>query len=157
MVSWDDAVAFCKWTSTIASSRTSGRSNWKIRLPSEAEWEKAGRGIDGRIYPWGNERWIQGITTDDRFDDFGLPAHGGVFSPTDNSPYGCTSMITNYLEQWTNSLYLAYPYESSDGREDIRNRGPRVVRGQSDCLNRRQLGPRAYNKNLGFRVCVSSD
>ena len=46
-VSWQDAVAFCRWL-----SRESGKT---IRLPTEAEWEKAARGSDGRIYPWGND------------------------------------------------------------------------------------------------------
>ncbi|MBI1882373.1 MAG: SUMF1/EgtB/PvdO family nonheme iron enzyme, partial [Chloroflexi bacterium] len=46
-VSWDDAVVFCKWL-----SQETGRT---FRLPTEAEWEKAARGTDGRIYPWGDQ------------------------------------------------------------------------------------------------------
>ena len=46
-VSWLDALEFCDWLCEV--------SQLDVRLPSEAEWEKAARGVDGLIYPWGNE------------------------------------------------------------------------------------------------------
>jgi formylglycine-generating enzyme required for sulfatase activity len=49
--SWDDAVAFCAWLAQEMGQ--------PLRLPTEAEWEKAARGVDGRIYPWGND-WDPG-------------------------------------------------------------------------------------------------
>jgi formylglycine-generating enzyme required for sulfatase activity len=50
-VSWDDAVAYCRWKSTQAKGRG---ERWFYELPTEEEWEKAARGVDGRKFPWGD-------------------------------------------------------------------------------------------------------
>ncbi len=57
MVSWYQAVAFCRWFSFKLDGKyvLDQVMNWAIRLQTEQEWEKAARGTDGRIYPWGNE------------------------------------------------------------------------------------------------------
>jgi formylglycine-generating enzyme required for sulfatase activity len=81
--------AFCEWASL--------KTGHIIRLPSEAEWEKAARGTDGRIWPWGNEP-----PTPQRcnFSASGIrkPTPVGSYSPQGDSPYGCADMAGNVFE-----------------------------------------------------------
>lgn len=133
-VSWPDAVAFCIWASV-----TTGHY---IGLPTEAQWEKAARGTDGRLYPWGNS--YDQTRCNGGWKGHGHPTPIGMFSPQGDSPYGCTDMAGN-VEEWTSSRYGRYPFRSDDGREDPRpyGHGVREVRGGS------------YNKNNPASVSVT--
>lgn len=112
-VSWYEAVAYASWA---------GR-----RLPSEAEWEAAGRGPDGLRWPWGDE-WRDGLAnTAEAGINNTTPV--GVF-PEGVSPFGCLDLVGNVFE-WTLSAYKPYPYAADDGREDLRAPGPRTLRGCS--------------------------
>jgi len=87
-VSWEDAKAFCDWAG--------------LALPTEAQWEKAARGTDGRIWPWGNEP-----PTADRCNfnmNVGDTTPVGQYSPKGDSPYGCWDMAGNVWE-WLGSWY----------------------------------------------------
>jgi serine/threonine-protein kinase len=124
-VSWYQAGAYCGWA---------GR-----RLPNEAEWEKASRGTEGQKYPWGEEKvdgdkanfcdanCTRGINNP-RFDD-GYPDTAPVGSyPEGASPYGAMDMSGNVWE-WVSSLIKEYPYDATDGREDLEKYGERTWRG----------------------------
>ncbi len=127
-VSWDDAIAYCEWLSKKAGK--------KYRLPTEAEWEKAARGTDGTIFPWGNEWNADYCNCEYKIKDT-TPV--GQFSPQSDSPYGCADMAGNVFE-WTSTTIgsseawpakYKYPYQHGDGREDLKVRTRRVGRGGS--------------------------
>lgn len=148
-VTWFDTMHFCRWASQIT-----GR---KVMLPTEAEWEKAARGTDGRHYPWGNT-----LPTADHVAlvSLGAARPVGLKSPKGDSPYGCTDMVGN-VQEWCSSIPLRYPYQENDGRERIGVESVlRAVRGNgiSDKLLRcavRSAGyPHLSDSNRGFRVVV---
>jgi formylglycine-generating enzyme required for sulfatase activity len=151
-VSWHDAYAFCMWLSKL-------KGLW-IRLPSEAEWEKAARGTDGRLWSWGNTVPNPELTNIDASAK--TTTRVGSFSPRGDSPYGCADMIGNVWE-WTRSLFKPYPYQADDGREQSGDLGMRVVRGGSffskpnraRCASRlRQPPNNRFENDIGFRVCA---
>jgi formylglycine-generating enzyme required for sulfatase activity len=147
-VTWFEAVAFARWAGK--------------RLPSEAEWEKAARGTDGRRFPWGNEFAVHCCNV--QASGVGATSAVGQFSPAGDSPYGVAEMSGNIWE-WTSSLYLPYPYRTDDGREDIDEAaGRRVLRGGSwqsrfvehvRCANRYYAEANFAFSNTGFRCARS--
>jgi formylglycine-generating enzyme required for sulfatase activity len=105
-VSYYDAIAFCAWASQ--------ETGLPLRLPTEAEWEKAARGPEFRLYPWGQE-WKKGMcnTNEEKQNGTSLV---GKYSPQGDSPYGVADMGGN-VQEWCSSLFGPYPYDPADGRE----------------------------------------
>lgn len=148
-VTWYEAMAYCAWLTEVL-----GKS---VSLPTEVQWERAAKGDRKWIYPWGNT-WKS-----DRCNALPervlRPTPVGIF-PRGRSPVGCDDMVGNVFE-WTRSLYRAYPYDASDGREEIDAEGVRVNRGGgwdstprvARCALRGDMcEPETYDHNLGFRV-----
>jgi formylglycine-generating enzyme required for sulfatase activity len=106
-VTWWDAVNYARWLAE--------RTDQPWRLPSEAEWEKAARGTDGRTYPWGDQSDANCANTGGSNNSGTTP----VWSyPSGASPYGALDMAGNVWE-WTSTVYKLYANIASDGREQV--------------------------------------
>ena len=176
-VSWYDALAYCTWLTEKLQNMpwqlaTFLRQGWRVILPSEAEWEKAARGTDGRLYPWGN-------TPDPNranYNRTGIETTSAVgsFAGGRSQPYGIEDMSGNVWE-WTRSKWDRYPYPTTKAARARREALPqpdeilqekdeaRVLRGGafwSDpqsvrCASLYRDDARVVYHNVGFRVALA--
>ncbi|MBI5714545.1 MAG: SUMF1/EgtB/PvdO family nonheme iron enzyme [Chloroflexi bacterium] len=168
-VTWNDAQAYCKWLTAdlrvlaqrpVAERRGLELGGLEVRLPTEAEWEKAARGTDKRIFSWQGEFDADKANVSET--GIGTTSAVGCF-PNGASPYGCLDMSGNVWE-WCQSKYKPYPYQADDGREVIdESNDTRALRGGAwlvyDSLTRASLryryDPSNFDNYVGFR-CASS-
>lgn len=167
-ITWYEAQTFCAWLSQQSglSLRLIDPTGQPItpppllrfRLPTEAEWEHAARGTDGRRFPWGETFHPDYANT--REGGRSAPNPPGTY-PAGRSPYGVEDMAGNVWE-WTASLDREYPYQPNDGREDPTATGRRILRGgcyanpqgYARCACRFRLQPAMRNQFLGMRLAL---
>ncbi len=175
-VTWYDAMKFVQWLNRY--KRNELPKQYVFNLPSETEWEKAARGIDGRRYPWGNHfgASILGLELCNTSEaNYSETIAVGSLSPDGDSPYGACDMAGNVWE-WTRSLWgkdinqIEYPYPSQNNRKNEDLQAPqeiyRIVRGGSykddqkvarcSYRGRKKIyGSKEMFRDYGFRVVVS--
>ncbi len=145
-VTWYEAMAFCGWLSE--------KLGCPVTLPTEAQWEKAARGPDGRRYPWGEDITPEHANYDET--GIGTTTPVGLF-PLGASPYGALDMTGNAWE-WCLTRWREDYTEPAD--EDPAGEAPHVLRGAAygknagfvRCACRYRTSPHVRVQDLGFRV-----
>jgi formylglycine-generating enzyme len=157
LVRWEDAIAYCRWM-----SESTGRN---VRLPTEAEWEKAARGgLDRCRYPWGNE--LDPLRANFLTDPTQKMARGTTparaFPPNDYGMYDVAGNVWEWVADW----YSADAYKNRNSKNPT---GPaegrlRIIRGGgwpvSDtrmltCAHRHEVPADTYSYSIGFRIACS--
>jgi formylglycine-generating enzyme required for sulfatase activity len=155
-ISWNDATAFCTWLSQL--------TGLSFGLPTEAEWEKAARGADGRLYPWGDAFEPR------RLNSYESDVHNTVavngHSPDGDSVYGIADMCGNVWE-WCADWYADDEYQRRARARVADPQGPaqgamRVLRGGAfdfnkaavRCAYRAANYPHERSYDYGFRVVL---
>jgi formylglycine-generating enzyme required for sulfatase activity len=158
LVRWDDAAAYCAWLSA-----ETGRV---VRLPTEAEWEKAARGgLSGLRYPWGDrlDRNRANFLTDPSLKAAHGTTRGGSYPPNAYGLYDMAGNVWEWVQDWYGpDYYLNSPFENPQGPKAGQLR---VLRGGSwlvadvrmlSCSYRHKVPPDTYSYGIGFRVVMPS-
>ncbi len=156
-ISWEDATAYCEWLTE--------KTGKPYALPTEAQWEKAARGTNAQVFPWGDAWDPEKLNSAEKGPGNTTPV--GTYSPAGDSPYGAADMAGNVWE-WCRDGFEAVIYKQRE-KQEVRdpffatdNSPLRVVRGGSfdffddvvRCAFRNGNNPNLRYYDFGFRVVV---
>jgi len=166
-VSWYESVAYCRWLMEVLRYCGELAQGWQIRLPTEAEWEKAARGTDGRTYPWGEG--FDPEKANGKETEVESTNALGIF-PDGVSPYGCHDMAGNVWEwcatkvegsSYSDRKFKPYPYQvenewtadylASETRRNVRCGSWYDVTDVLRCVVRNSSDPFKDYGGVGFR------
>ena len=163
-VSWTDALSYARWLEgeLMESPETPAElarllgEGWRVTVPTEAEWEKAARGADGRIYPWGDEPRRDRAN----FLSGGPRPVGSV--PCPECPHGLADMAGNVWE-WTRTPFRTAPYDGRGSPTNLAEDALWVIRGGSFGDSEQNVrtavrgggDPGARRPFIGFRLAIS--
>lgn len=172
-VTWYEAIKYCRWLEArlsrwakeseaapewLALVELIEKKGWRLTLPSEAEWEKAARGADGRNFPWGSQADSNRANYGDT--KIGNTSAVGCF-PGGVSPFGCEDISGNVWEwcrtKWQDS-YKDYQDDNNlegDAVRVLRGGSFSSIEGDARCASRLRFDPDFRSDVIGFRVVVS--
>jgi formylglycine-generating enzyme required for sulfatase activity len=128
-VSWYEAVAYCRWLSE--------QTGQLYRLPTEAEWEKAARGPDGRVYPWGKTFEASRLNAREGEQQVRTTTPVGIYL-NGGSPFGAFDCAGNVWEWCATKWQKPYPYDAEEDEwsaQYLQGERDRVLRGGSGYFN----------------------
>ncbi len=153
-LSWYECVAYCRWLST--------ETGQPYRLPTEAEWEKAARGVEGEVYPWGNEFEANRLNAREGDQKVCTSTPVGIY-PTGVSSFGLFDCAGNTWEWCATRWKKPFPYDAyqNEWRVDyLEGRNLRALRGGSwnytaeftRCSHRFKFQPYGWSERGGYRL-----
>ena len=157
LVRWEDAAAYCEWLA--------GETGLGIRLPSDAEWEKAARcGLDGRRYPWGDrlDRTMANFLADPALRGVRGTTACGAYPPNGYGLYDISGNVWEWVQDWYQPIP---PGESGAAPPQAAHGHLRLLRGGSwlvadgrmlSCSYRHKVPPDTYSYAIGFRIACDA-
>jgi formylglycine-generating enzyme required for sulfatase activity len=157
-LSWYECVAYCRWL-----AEQTGRA---CRLPTEAEWEKAARGQDARLYPWGDSFDASRLNAREGDQKVYCSTPVGAY-PAGVSPYGLFDCAGNGWEWCATRWKKSFPYDCGEDEWTeiyLEGRTLRALRGGSwnyeaelaQCAHRFRFEPLGWNDRGGFRTACGA-